>query len=128
MQRRSNLPSLKRPPVLKNKKILTLIILVCYTMGVRKEKNMSFKEELEQFEKSGMDLFKIVVANEVKTLQNVSNEDFEKVCSVVHEYWIKDCETITSLENVVQAVNKYLEEGNNIDNIENEDILERLVY
>lgn len=89
---------------------------------------MSFKEELEQFEKSGMDLFKIVVANEVKTLQNVSNEDFEKVCSVVHEYWIKDCETITSLENVVQAVNKYLEEGNNIDNIENEDILERLVY
>lgn len=98
-------------------------------MGVRKEKNMSFKEELEQFEKSGMDLFNIMVANEVKNSStHTTDENFEKVCNVVHEFWIKRCDTITSLENVVQAVDKYLEEGNNIDKIEDEDITERLVW
>lgn len=120
---------LKRSPVLKNKNFLTLIILVCYTMGVRKEKNMSFKEQLEQFEKTGMNLFNINVANEVKHIAtHATEENYEKVCSVVSEYWLKSCDTITSLENVVIAVEKYLEEGKNIDKITNDDILERLVY
>lgn len=90
---------------------------------------MSFKEELEQFEKSEMDLFNIMVANEVKNSStHTTDENFEKVCSVVNEYWLKKCDTLTSLENVVQAVDKYLEEGNKIEEITNDDILERLVY
>lgn len=90
---------------------------------------MSFKEELEQFKKTGLDLCNIMVANEVKAAAPHATEDnYETVCSVVNEYWLKKCDTLTSLENVVQAVDKYLEEGNKIEEITNDDILERLVY
>jgi len=76
-----------------------------------------------------LNLFDIMIANEVSCqFQDVENVDLNEVCSIVDDMYLH-CDTITSLENVVQAVRACIvDDGMELSDITRDDITSNLVW
>ena len=96
---------------------------------------MNYTEQLHAFvefakQKPGLTLYDIMIANEVSfQFERYEGEiDINKVCSIVDDMY-RHCDTITSLENVVQAVRTCLDTDHiALENIKRSDISANLVW
>jgi hypothetical protein len=96
---------------------------------------MNYTEQINAFQEiakqnPGLSLYDIMIANEVSSQFETyeGKIDINKVCSIVDDMY-QHCDTITSLENVVQAVRTCLEDDHiTLEDIKHDDIIANLVW
>lgn len=94
---------------------------------------MNYIEQLNVFasiaKEQNLKLFDIIIANEVSNqFEDVENIDLNEVCSIVDDMYLH-CDTITSLENVVQAVRACIvDDGMKLSDITRDNITSNLVW
>lgn len=72
---------------------------------------MNYRDLTENVEKLGEGLVKPYVAFCVEAKHSRDEEDFEAICALVYDAYIKDDFTFSPMDNYVRAVDELLEEG-----------------
>ena len=83
---------------------------------------MNFKEQLNKAKELGINLLAVQIAYEVESFEYngiLSDEDFEKVCSIVKDYYL-DIDDV-SISNITSTVFSLINDGNSVEQIANMD-------
>lgn len=73
---------------------------------------MNYKDLMENVEKLGEGFVKPYVAFCVEAKHSRDEEDFETICALVYDTYLKDSYTGSPIDNYVQAVDGLIEESN----------------
>ena len=93
---------------------------------------MNFKEQLDKVRELKISILALEVANEVETFDynnTLSDEDFERICSIVFDYYL-DTNDI-SISAIVIFIFSLIEDGKTIDEIidmDKYDFIDQLIF
>ena len=93
---------------------------------------MNFKEQLNKVRELKLSIVALEVANEVEAFDyegTLSDEDFERVCSIVLDYYL-DTDNI-SISDIVRFIFSLIEDGKTIDEIvymDKYDFIDQLIF
>lgn len=94
----------------------------------------SYKKNLEKAEKAGVNIFDLVIAQEVDAVfgadersgQGRDNCEFERICNLVGEIYLK-VDTCISLSDIANLIHKMIvEEGRDVGCIGRHEVIGRL--